>query len=59
MKSFRKARLLEDFKELLEDYNEGVETALQNLEEADIDDPYLDEYELKYVENSEFIFDHE
>ena len=58
-KAFQKARLLEDFRRLPTRYEEEIEIAIKSLDDLSIDDPYLDDFELDYVVNSELDYDSE
>lgn len=55
--AFQKARLLEPLPSLqiIPDYSNEVNTVVEELENMDYDDPYLDVFEQHYLSNSELI----
>jgi len=53
MNAFVKSKLLENYKDILQSFQNEIAQLQNNLDEIDIDNPYLDEIEEEWIDNSE------
>jgi len=51
--AFQRAKLLENFREPQQNFLEGSEAALRDLEEIEYDDPYLDDIQQQFADTTE------
>ena len=51
--AFKKANLLEDFKNISLDFQSEAEQVVKNIQETDYDNPYLDDFEQAQADQTE------
>ena len=53
MNAFVKSKLLENYKDIPQSFQNEIAQIQNNRDEIDIDNPYLDEIEEEWIDNSE------